>query len=251
MKHSKSSYKRQVIVAKIAFRERLEALGFDCYDAYLYSDHWSNFKSSWRHNNHGLGCVLCGDKNIQLHHHTYERLGSELLTDVTPLCDSHHKQVHDHLDIFHGDVSRTGEVITNIKAGRRTVQDWTGSQSKPKHKKFPPDPKPTIATKTQRRAYAKKLVNQLKKFRQRFPTLSIWLDAARWLNAGSLYSTLEAKRDLVKQMARSKPTDERPGWLKRFKPSTIPLANIPSMPLNIQSTREAWRTRLSNLRQVV
>lgn len=37
---------------------------------------------------------MCGDTQIQLHHTTYERVGRELLTDLTPLCARCHALVH-------------------------------------------------------------------------------------------------------------------------------------------------------------
>ena len=33
---------------------------------------------------------------VELHHHTYDRLGCELLTDLVPLCRQHHAAVHRH-----------------------------------------------------------------------------------------------------------------------------------------------------------
>lgn len=42
-------------------------------------------------------CVVCGQRKIQLHHHTYDRIGCELFSDVTPLCRFHHAAVHEWL----------------------------------------------------------------------------------------------------------------------------------------------------------
>jgi hypothetical protein len=41
---------------------------------------------------YGNRCAICNSPdNLQVHHRTYERLGQELITDVTILCDECHK----------------------------------------------------------------------------------------------------------------------------------------------------------------
>jgi len=76
------------------FSDRLESLGFSSYSEYLSSDHWRLFKESYRKSDRPMKCAVCCAGKIQLHHHTYVRLGKEKLDDVTPLCRVHHEAVH-------------------------------------------------------------------------------------------------------------------------------------------------------------
>lgn len=62
------------------------------YDDYLKSEHWRSFrKRVFEH--YGRKCYLCGttEGQIDIHHNTYERKGAELLSDVIPLCHTHHE----------------------------------------------------------------------------------------------------------------------------------------------------------------
>lgn len=71
-----------------------KTLGFDSYGDYLQSDHWQDFKDAYRRSKRPKRCVVCGATRIQLHHHTYARIGCERLDDVDPLCSDHHEAVH-------------------------------------------------------------------------------------------------------------------------------------------------------------
>lgn len=65
------------------------------YQDYLKSNHWHVFrKRAFRH--YGRKCYVCGTEEgeIHLHHNNYSRLGGELLSDVIPLCDEHHRMFH-------------------------------------------------------------------------------------------------------------------------------------------------------------
>ncbi len=79
------------------FTEQLKTLGFASYGEYLQSSHWSNFKKRYKAAGQRMKCLVCGEGPIQLHHHTYVRLGAELFTDVSPLCRPHHEAVHEWL----------------------------------------------------------------------------------------------------------------------------------------------------------
>lgn len=64
------------------------------YFIYLQSDHWIRFKENY-YKKHPRICFQCGtNKNIQLHHITYVRMGRERDCDVTPLCDNCHNELH-------------------------------------------------------------------------------------------------------------------------------------------------------------
>lgn len=59
----------------------------------------------------GEHCNICGDHNIQLHHIIYaSKLGKGKWRNLVPLCDTHHKQVHDE--------PRKGLGIKNKREGK-------------------------------------------------------------------------------------------------------------------------------------
>jgi len=62
------------------------------YHQYLKSKHWRNFRKRALEY-YGRKCYLCGveEGQIDLHHNTYERIGGELMSDVIPLCHTHHE----------------------------------------------------------------------------------------------------------------------------------------------------------------
>ena len=51
---------------------------------------------------------------MQLHHHTYDRVGgSELLTDLRPLCDDHHSAVHAYQKHHGCDLLEAFDAVSN------------------------------------------------------------------------------------------------------------------------------------------
>lgn len=76
------------------FGERLAELGFATYRDYLRSPHWLAFRARYKSSGRRMTCIVCGIKPIELHHHTYKRLGNERLDDVTPVCRLHHEAIH-------------------------------------------------------------------------------------------------------------------------------------------------------------
>ncbi len=79
------------------FSDRLKQLGFSSYADYLASETWKGFKERYRDAGNRLTCAVCDGRRVQLHHHTYERLGCEHFGDITPLCRAHHEAVHEWL----------------------------------------------------------------------------------------------------------------------------------------------------------
>lgn len=75
---------------------RLPAAEFDrIYQAYMVSPEWKAFRERYfrsRMPNECLGCET--ERDITLHHITYNRLGRESLIDVAPLCFRCHKRLH-------------------------------------------------------------------------------------------------------------------------------------------------------------
>jgi len=66
------------------------------YEQYINSPQWRARKVDY-YSRHPKRCRACDTSNgviIDLHHHTYERLGYELDEDLVPLCRYHHKQIH-------------------------------------------------------------------------------------------------------------------------------------------------------------
>ena len=67
------------------------------YETYMSSPAWRATRSSFIEASGGsLKCASCGQKDdIALHHVSYDRLGSELLEDLIPMCPTCHQGVHD------------------------------------------------------------------------------------------------------------------------------------------------------------
>ena len=80
------------------FFEKLNDLGFQTYEEYLRSDVWQATRKRYVSSEYPKFCLVCGSKDFDLHHRTYERLGHEELFDLVPLCTSHHIALHALLD---------------------------------------------------------------------------------------------------------------------------------------------------------
>lgn len=64
------------------------------YQAYLQTPQWKQ-KRIDKFSQVGYECQLCPSKTrLQVHHRTYKRLGRELLSDLTVLCEKCHKIFH-------------------------------------------------------------------------------------------------------------------------------------------------------------
>lgn len=73
---------------------RLRELGYTDYATYLRSPHWRVMRDAYWKSSEPKDCI-CGERDgLQLHHLTYERLGEELLYDLTPLCKPCHAMIH-------------------------------------------------------------------------------------------------------------------------------------------------------------
>lgn len=73
---------------------RLKRLGYPDYGAYLRSPAWSAVKARYRASDLEQDCI-CGETDeLHLHHLTYERVGEERVSDLTPLCRDCHSLVH-------------------------------------------------------------------------------------------------------------------------------------------------------------
>jgi hypothetical protein len=87
-------------------------LGPADYYAYIQSDAWRAVKDRYWRSKLPKHCYVCKQPwqpGYHMHHLTYERLGCERLTDITPVCPPHHKMIH-RLAKEHGwDVRRASE----------------------------------------------------------------------------------------------------------------------------------------------
>lgn len=72
---------------------RLRRLGFKSYAEYLRSPHWHVVRARYRASDLPQTCI-CGEPDVHLHHMTYQRIGDERLTDLTPLCPQCHSLIH-------------------------------------------------------------------------------------------------------------------------------------------------------------
>lgn len=78
------------------------------YDKYIMSPEWA-YRREERLRFAGHRCELCNvDGRLEVHHRTYERLGSEMLTDLIVLCEVCH-------GIFHEAGKITGERLGPIE----------------------------------------------------------------------------------------------------------------------------------------
>jgi hypothetical protein len=68
------------------------------YVRYICSPEW-NARRNRYYRRHGRACAFCGAvKWVELHHHTYERMGRELDDDLIAVCREHHQEIHSHHD---------------------------------------------------------------------------------------------------------------------------------------------------------
>lgn len=91
--HERSRKRNRIAKARVAFRP--DHMTRAQYAKYLESNHWAEFSREYRENANKLHqCFVCDDEVYELHHHTYARIGHELLADVVPLCPAHHRATH-------------------------------------------------------------------------------------------------------------------------------------------------------------
>lgn len=73
---------------------RLLGLGFASYREYLESGHWQDTRRRYWASDQPHDCICGETEGLQLHHMTYQRIGREALTDLTPLCGRCHSMIH-------------------------------------------------------------------------------------------------------------------------------------------------------------
>lgn len=87
---------RRSIASERAIRtERLKAMGYRTYAAYLKSGRWQRRRAAFR-KRAKPACIVCrSTRALQLHHTTYVRLGEERDADLRWLCDLCHSTLHE------------------------------------------------------------------------------------------------------------------------------------------------------------
>jgi len=100
------------------------------YQDYLKSEAWQG-KRKLALERAKYACQLCSSpNNLQVHHRTYERIGNELLEDLTVLCDGCHKH-------FHGVDSGNGRPLHKPKKKGKKKSSKKKPKNKPKNKPTP------------------------------------------------------------------------------------------------------------------
>jgi len=75
------------------FKTGWQALGFKSYNEYLLSDIWISKRDLLIKIR--KKCEKCGsEKNLCVHHLTYENVGDEKMEDLMVLCLKCHKEIH-------------------------------------------------------------------------------------------------------------------------------------------------------------
>lgn len=81
----------------LTFNERLTRLGFSSYKDYLKSPHWKRVLRILCTSSLYQRCLACDRGKYEIHHISYERLGSERWSDLIPLCRECHQEYHDFI----------------------------------------------------------------------------------------------------------------------------------------------------------
>ncbi len=88
------------------------------YADYIQSKAWAKKRAQyWSKAGRSCKKVGCGtSRDLHVHHHTYDRLGEELMSDLVGLCHSHHDEVHNfHKKNRHLSLTEATERIVGIK----------------------------------------------------------------------------------------------------------------------------------------
>lgn len=89
------------------------------YAKYMNSPEWAKKRAEyWAFYGYSCKAKDCeATKDLHVHHHTYDRLGNERLSDLVGLCVPHHDAVHAH----HGStrrresLTRSTEIVTGLR----------------------------------------------------------------------------------------------------------------------------------------
>ena len=99
------------------------------YERYINSKAWAKKRAQyWR--SAGRSCKVKGcdsTSDLQVHHHTYERLGKEHLLDLVGVCQAHHREIHTLHDATgrKESLTRVTERVTGLNLRKTQVQKTT------------------------------------------------------------------------------------------------------------------------------
>lgn len=103
------------------------------YKAYMASPEWRAKRKEYSDSGRLICCWKCNTfKQVHLHHRTYVRFGDEAITDLVPLCEEHHVELHK----LQRDEKLTVEAATSRYLGKKP-------RGKMRKKPRSPRPKPT------------------------------------------------------------------------------------------------------------
>lgn len=106
--------------------------GIMTYEEYLDSPEWKEKQQAVLERD-GHRCVACNRPDqLEIHHRTYERIGNELLSDLTTLCRACHGTISSAADVVHpptGTYVRHVRPYTIEKPERREVEISPESQA--------------------------------------------------------------------------------------------------------------------------
>ena len=121
------------------------------YEAYIASKEWAaKRREYWQQYGRTCKVVDCGStSDLEVHHHTYARLGDELLTDLVGVCRAHHEEIHAQHTALDRQVSLTivTERVTGLhlrsatrakKARKSAKKPVSMLQLERKHRNGPP-----------------------------------------------------------------------------------------------------------------
>jgi hypothetical protein len=81
-------------ITKSPLEQRLADLGFVTYDEYLESSYWMDARLRWEDAGMPEECLICHQRDYNLHHRSYELVGEEPVGHLVALCEPHHYEVH-------------------------------------------------------------------------------------------------------------------------------------------------------------
>lgn len=85
---SLATAKGRHLVAHELLEQAARQIGYDNYGQYLASPQFARLKEQYHDSGRPQFCLICNSREYRLCHRSHVRLGSELLGDVLPLCET-------------------------------------------------------------------------------------------------------------------------------------------------------------------
>lgn len=231
-----------------AFKRKLRELGYASYTAYLGSQRWAMFKDTYAARGLSMRCTVCRSTPVELHHHTYVRLGNERLDDVTPLCRRHHKAVHKWLKdsgrIF---VEYTHEAVAALAGLPVARKAKSAGGQKGKRKGKGKKKQQLTANQSKEAAFRKKFASeraQLKElYEYGYMKKADYCFAMNTYNEGQFLNACRLAR--LKHRGKTAKRNKSPYVLTRPRVTMKPNA-APVMPTEVGDN---WKAKIASLRK--